>query len=88
MTVLKQAIEPRYEKGWHMQESCEKPVSVAQLDARPTGDQEVAGSIPAGPAISFRGDWSWYIYYGHSLPSADSRRTVVIFWQKNVHNTG
>ena len=22
------------------------------------------------------------------LPSADSRRTVVSFWQKNVHNTG
>ena len=26
--------------------------------------------------------------YGHSLPSADSRRAVVSFWQKNVHNTG
>ena len=25
---------------------------------------------------------------GHSLPSADSRRAVVSFWQKNVHNTG
>ena len=25
----------------------ELPVSVAQLDARPTGDQEVAGSTPA-----------------------------------------
>ena len=28
-------------------EQC-KPASVAQSDARPTGDQEVAGSIPAG----------------------------------------
>ena len=27
--------------------------SVAQLDARPTGDQEVAGSIPAGSATFF-----------------------------------
>ena len=31
----------------------------------------------------------WYdSFYGHSLPSADSRRAVVSFWQKNVHNTG
>ena len=63
-----------------------KPASVAQLDARPTGDQEVAGSTPAevGNILS----WSWNIYYGHSLPSADSRRAVVSFWRKNVHNTG
>ena len=32
--------------------------SVAQSDARPTGDQEVAGSIPPGPATFFPGDWS------------------------------
>ena len=32
------------------------PVSVAQLDAHPTGDQEDAGSIPAGSATFFRGD--------------------------------
>ena len=30
--------------------------SVAQLDARPTGDQEVAGSSPAGLATFLRGD--------------------------------
>ena len=29
---------------------------MAQLDARPTGDQEVAGSTPAGSATFFRGD--------------------------------
>ena len=28
-------------------------------------------------ATFFRGDWSWNIFYGHSLPSADSRRAVV-----------
>ena len=28
------------------------------------------------------------IFYGHSLPSADSRRAVVSFWRKNVHSTG
>ena len=53
---------------------------------RPTGDQEVVGSTPAevGNILS----WSWNIFYGHSLPSADSRRAVVSFWRKNVHNTG
>ena len=29
---------------------------MAQLDARPTGDQEVAGLTPAGSATFFRGD--------------------------------
>ena len=44
---------------------------------------------PPPRSVTFsRGDWSWNIFYGHSLPSADSRRAVVIFWQKNVHNTG
>ena len=62
--------------------------SVAQLDARPSGDQEVAGSSPTEVGNFFRGDWSWNIFYGHSLPSADSRRAVVSFWRKNVHNTG
>ena len=32
------------------------PASVAQLDARPTGDQEVAGSTPAEVATFFCGD--------------------------------
>ena len=43
---------------------------------------------PPGSATFFRGDWPWNIFYGHSLPSADSRRAVVSFWRKNVHNTG
>ena len=30
-------------------------------------------------------DWSWNIFYSHSLPSADPRRTLVSFWQHNVH---
>ena len=29
---------------------------MAQLDARPTGDQEIVGSTPAGSATFFRGD--------------------------------
>ena len=43
---------------------------------------------PSRSATFFRGDWSWNIFYGHPLPSADSRRAVVSFWRKNVHNTG
>ena len=65
-----------------------QPATVAQLDAHLTGDQEVAGKTPAGSATFFRGDLSWDIFYGHSLPSADSRRVVVSSWQKNAHNTG
>ena len=33
-----------------------KPASVAQLDARPTGDQEVVGSTPAWSTAFFHGD--------------------------------
>ena len=33
-----------------------RPVSVAQLNVRPTGDQEVAGSTPAGSATFIRED--------------------------------
>ena len=32
------------------------PTLMAQLDARPTGDQEVAGSTPAGSPALFRRD--------------------------------
>ena len=61
------------------------PASVTQLDAYPTGDQEVAGSTPLGPPTFFHGDWSWNIFYSHSFSSAESRRSFVSFWQKNVH---
>ena len=40
-----------------------EPASVAQLDARPTGDQEVVGATPAGSAIFFGWDWLWNIFY-------------------------
>ena len=56
---------------------------MAQLGARSTSDNEVAGSTPAGSATLFRGDWSWNISFGLSLP-ADSRRVVVSIWRKNV----
>ena len=60
---------------------------MAQLDARLTGDQEVAGLTPIRSATFFRGDLIMKFFYSHSLPSADSRGAVVSFWQKNVHNT-
>ena len=34
------------------------PASMAQLDARPTGDQEVASLIPVGLVTFFRGNCS------------------------------
>ena len=43
---------------------------------------------PPRSATFFCGEWSWNIFYCHSLPSAYSRRAVVSFWRKNVHNTG
>ena len=33
----------------------------------------------------FRGDWSWNNFYGHSPPSAYSRRVVVSYKGKYVH---
>ena len=42
-------------------------------------------SSQSGPATFFRWDWSWNLFYGHSLPSADSRREVVRYLRKDVH---
>ena len=33
----------------------------------------------------FCGDWLWNNFYCHSLPFTDSRRAVVSYWRKNVH---
>ena len=64
------------------------PASMAQLDApsdwRPGG----RGFNPRrGRQHSFV-EIDHEIFYGHSLPSAVSRRAVVSFWRKNVHTTG
>ena len=65
-------------KGWG---------SVARFDMRPTDDQEVAGSTPAGRQHSFV-EIDHELFCTVTLPSADSRRAIVSFWRKNVHNTG
>ena len=65
-----------------------KPSSVAQLDARPTGDQEVESSTPPGRQHSFAKTDHEICFYGHALPSADSRRAAVSSWRNNVHITG
>ena len=59
------------------------PASVAQLD----GNQEVAGSTPAGSATFFRGDLIMK-YFLRIFSPADSRRAVVSFLRKNVHIIG
>ena len=68
-------------------------VLVAELDACPTGDQEVAGSI----SVWYSNILSWRLIINYFLqsfspflraPSTDSRRAAVIFWWKNVYNTG
>ena len=54
--------------------------SMAQSDAHPTGDQKVAGSIPAGSGDSL----SWRLIMKYSAVPADSRKADVSFW-RNVH---
>ena len=51
--------------------------SEAQSEVCPTGDQAVAGSIPAPVwQHSFVKIDHKNVFYGHSLPSTDSRRAV------------
>ena len=45
-----------------------KPSSVAQLDARPTGDQEVESSTPAGTTTFFCEDWPWNMFLRSCSP--------------------
>ena len=38
-----------------------------------------------GQAPYFRGDWSWNTFYGHSPPTANTRKAVVSYKQKYVY---
>ena len=65
-------------------QTCSRPV--AQSDAYPTSDHGRSQvRSPSGPATFFRGDGSCNIIADNSLPSTDSRRTVVSFWRKIVY---
>ena len=63
---------------------------------RHRGVQLILAYIWARPAILVagkgRGGMFLFLPFLHfhscSPPSADSRRAVVSFWQKNIHNTG
>ena len=57
--------------------------SVAQSDARSTGDQEgVSSRLRSGNILSLRLIMKSFL---RSFPSADSRREVVSYLRKNVH---
>ena len=56
---------------------------MAQSDARSTGDQEVAGSIRVRKHSFVEIDHEYFLRIFSA--SADLRRAVVSFWQKNVH---
>ena len=56
---------------------------MAQLNARPTGDQEAEGSTPSGAATFFQEIFSQVML---SLPLI--QKGQVSFWRKNVPYTG
>ena len=45
--------------------------------------QAALGQSP--PVLNFHGNWTWNNFYYHSPPSADSRRVVGIYIQKQAH---
>ena len=65
-----------------------KPTSVAQLDARPTEDQEFAGSTPAevGNILSWRLIMKYFLR--SFSPFRWFKKGSCQFLAKNVHNTG
>ena len=58
--------------------SLEGLASVTQLDVCLPGDQEIGGSTPDGLETFYHGDISLNNFYGHSLPSADSKGQLSI----------
>ena len=75
-------LKPFMPSGLFYLNSLERSIS---WDVSQTGDQ-VPGLIPArsGNILQWR-LFMMIFFYGHSLPSAGSRRAFVSFWQKNVH---
>ena len=67
-----------YEYQQHMLISRKQPASVAQLDGRPTSDQEVAGSTPAevGNILSWGFDHEIFFMVILSIPLIQERQLV------------
>ena len=65
------------------------PASVAQSDLRPSGDQEVAGSIPnrsgTGNILSWRQIMKYFVRSFSLFPSSESEKPVVSFWRNSMH---
>ena len=63
------------------------PGPVARSDARPTGIEEVAGSILwTDNILSWRLVMKSFVLRPFSpLPNTDSSRAFVSYWQKDVH---
>ena len=77
----------KFSKSWNGFNDHKEPALVAQFGCASDVIRRLWVRPPPDRQRSFVEIWSWNIIYGHSLPSADSRRAVVSFWRKNVHNT-
>ena len=60
-------------------------LSASVTDARLTGDQEIAGSITRWVRQHSFVEIDQEIFSTVILPYADSRKSFVSFWRKNVH---
>ena len=56
---------------------------LVRLETRRSRVRPLPRSASEKSSTFYRGDWSWSIFYGHSLPSADSRRAVVAICAEN-----
>ena len=72
---VKKRLEWRDIKGIYIYSQSLKTAVRSESDC----ESRVAGSSPC-PATYFCGDLSWTNFYGHSPPSAVSRRADVSFW--------
>ena len=63
---------------------CSQPECLGRISVRLVIGGSRSQTLP-GRATFLLEDWIWNIFYGHFLPSADSRKAVVSFWRKTVH---
>ena len=76
--------EKYYEDFSLMTNTCKYAGLGSSVGCVQNGDQEVVSSrLRSGTILSVR--LIINLFYGHSLPFADSKRAVVSYWQKNGH---